>query len=65
VAVPVHSQGEARSPPVQQWRYGLCVDAAGVRGRHEAGDRPTGLCVVVGVADQTGATPRLCADLLP
>jgi hypothetical protein len=30
-----------------------CCVARG-RGRHEAGDRPTELCKVVGVADQTG-----------
>jgi len=27
--------------------------------RHEAGDRPTGLCLVVGVADQTGVVTTI------
>jgi hypothetical protein len=38
-----------------------CVDAARGRGRR---DRPTQLCVVVGVADQTGViTTILCLSI--
>jgi hypothetical protein len=34
-------------------------------GRHEAGDRPTSLCLVVGVADRPKSSPRSCGCSSP
>jgi hypothetical protein len=40
---------------------GGCVGAEDERGRHEAGDRPIGQCLLVDVADRTDvATTTVC-----